>query len=182
MVSRLEPRKGYPFLLQAAARLVGEFPSLRVLIVGEGEQEGELRTTTQRMGLTDRVVFAGYRTDVAEVIAAFDIAVLTSLWEGLPRVLVQYSLLEKPIVTFDVEGSAEVVEEGNSGYIVPKEDVAALTDRLRILLANEMLRRRMGAAGRSRVEGRWDVEGMMRRLRAVYRQVESKKIPSAVHD
>ena len=64
------------------------------------------------LGLADRVVFAGYRSDVADAISVFDVATLTSLWEGLPRVLVQYSLLEKPIVTFEVEGSRDLHGRG----------------------------------------------------------------------
>ena len=113
---------------------------------------------------------------LAEVIAAFDVAVLTSLWEGLPRVLVQYALLEKPIVTFDVEGAREVVHEGTTGYVVPRQDVELLTDRLRQLLESATLRRRFGAAARANVAGRWDVERMVAGITDVYRTVESEMI------
>jgi len=179
MVSRLEPRKGYRYFFEALSRVSPEFPALRALVVGEGDQEAELREMTRTLGIQDRVVFAGYRPDIAAVISAFDVAVLTSLWEGLPRVLVQYSLLEKPIVTFDVEGAREVVEEGTTGYIVPKEDVDALTDRLRRFLKSAPLRRNFGAAARESVEGRWDVERMVAGISDVYRKVESQKIPAA---
>jgi glycosyltransferase involved in cell wall biosynthesis len=179
MVSRLEPRKGYRYFFEALSRVSTEFPLLRALIVGEGNQAAELREMARKLGIHDRVVFAGYRPDIAGVIAAFDVAVLTSLWEGLPRVLVQYALLEKPIVTFDVEGAREVVEEGTTGYIVPREDVDALTDRLRRFLQNADLRRNFGAAARESVEGRWDVERMVAGISDVYRQVESRKIPVA---
>jgi glycosyltransferase involved in cell wall biosynthesis len=150
---------------------------MKALVVGEGAQETELRARVRSLGLAERVVFAGYRKDVAEVIAAFDVAVLTSLWEGLPRVLVQYALLEKPIVTFDVEGAHEVVDEGRSGWVVPKEDVTALVGALRGLLASADLRRTMGAHARERVEGRWDVDGMVQRIADVYRDVESRRMP-----
>lgn len=176
MVSRLEPRKGYRYLLDAIARLTPDFPQLKVLIVGEGGEAGDLKSRVVDLGIADRVVFAGYRTDIAEVISAFDIAVLTSLWEGLPRVLVQYALLEKPIVTFEVEGSREVVLDGVSGFVIPKEDVGALVDRLRRLLSNASLRESFGGRARHRVEGRWDVEGMVRRICDVYREVEAKRL------
>jgi len=177
MVSRLEPRKGYRYFFEALARVSEDFPQVRALVVGEGEQGNELKTVAADLGIGERVVFAGYRPDIAEVIAAFDVAVLTSLWEGLPRVLVQYALLEKPIVTFDVEGAREVVDDGNTGYIVPRQDVDLLTDRLRQLLESETLRRRLGSAARERVEGRWDVDRMVAGVADVYRRLESARIP-----
>jgi glycosyltransferase involved in cell wall biosynthesis len=177
MVSRLEPRKGYRYFFEAFARMSADFPNVRALVVGEGEQGNELKSMAADLGIEKRVVFAGYRADIAEVIAAFDVAVLTSLWEGLPRVLVQYALLEKPIVTFDVEGAREVVDDGNTGYIVPLQDVDVLADRLRQLLESEDLRRRLGVAARERVEGRWDVDRMVAGISEVYRRVESAKIP-----
>ena len=171
MVSRLEPRKGWRYLLEATSRLAPDFPSFRLLIVGEGAQRDELEGLCRRLDLTDRVRFAGYRADVARAISAFDVAVLTSLWEGLPRVLVQYSLLEKPIVTFAVEGAREVVEEGVTGWVVPLRDVDALVARLRPLLANAALRTDCGRSARERVVGRWDAGLMIERIEEVYEAV-----------
>jgi glycosyltransferase involved in cell wall biosynthesis len=171
MVSRLEPRKGWSHFLQAVARLAPDFPHLRALVVGEGSEREALHRLARDLGIAERVVFAGYRSDVAQVIAAFDIAVLTSLWEGLPRVLVQYALLERPMVTFAVEGAGEVVEEGVSGWVVPLRDTAALVDRVRPLVASPELRARVGAAARRRVQGRWDVEIMVEGIERVYEAV-----------
>jgi glycosyltransferase involved in cell wall biosynthesis len=171
MVSRLEPRKGYRYFLEAVARLAPDFPQVRALIVGEGTQHEELEAMAAGLGIGGRVVFAGYRSDIARAMSAFDVAVLTSLWEGLPRVLVQYSLLEKPIVTFAVEGAHEVVDDGRSGFVVPLRDVDALVDRLRPLVASAGLREELGRRSRERVEGRWDVEIMVDRIRRVYDEV-----------
>lgn len=171
MVSRLEPRKGWRHLFEAAARLAPDFPALRVLAVGEGSQRAEIEAHVRRLGMGDRVRFAGYRSDIARVISAFDVAALTSLWEGLPRVLVQYSLLEKPIVTSDVEGAHEVVEDGSTGYVVEGRDGAALADRLRRLVANPALRAEMGRKARERVAGRWDASLMVDRIADVYEAV-----------
>ena len=168
MVSRLESRKGYRFLLEAVSRLAPDFPDLRVLVVGEGEERGELERVAANRGLGSRVVFAGFRDDIAETISTFDVAVLTSLWEGLPRVLVQYSLLEKPIVTFEVEGAHEVVEDGVSGYVVESKNVDQLVDRLRRLLGSPDHRSELGRRSRRRVEGLWDVELMVRRIADLY--------------
>jgi len=178
MVSRLEPRKGWSYLIDAVARLAPGFPALRLLVVGEGAQRAELDALAARGGIRDRVRFAGYRPDVARVIAAMDVGVLTSLWEGLPRVLVQYALLERPIVTFEVEGAREVVADGENGWVVPPCDVDALVDRLRPLLARPDLRRELGRRGRARVEGRWDADLMIRRIGDVYDAVRAGRAPA----
>ena len=173
MVSRLEPRKGYAYLIEAVARLAPDFPHLRVLVVGEGEQRAELVDLVVSSGLKERFKFAGYRSDIAEVISTFDVAVLTSLWEGLPRVLVQYAMLEKPIVSFEVEGSREIIEDCHSGYVVPLKDVDSLVDRLRRLVSSPADRETFGRRVRERVEGRWNVELMVDRIRDLYDDVES---------
>lgn len=179
MVSRLEPRKGWAFLLEAASRLAADFPAMRIVVVGEGAQRAELEGMVRARGLAGRVVFAGYREDVERVVAAFDVAVLTSLWEGLPRVLVQYALMEKPIVTFDVEGAREVVEEGISGWVVPSRDVDALVARLRPLLGDPHLRAACGRRGRERVGSRWDADRMIARLEELYDAVRRGRPPAA---
>lgn len=173
MVSRLEPRKGYRFLLEAMSRLAPDFPHLKLLIVGEGDDHSELEHLVRNRGLQERVVFAGYRADVARAISAFDVAALTSLWEGLPRVLVQYSLLEKPIVTFEVEGSREIIDDGVNGYVVPLKDVDALVDRLRRVIGSEDLRTEFGRLSREKVLGRWDVDRMVEQIADVYADVEA---------
>jgi glycosyltransferase involved in cell wall biosynthesis len=179
VVSRLEPRKGHRFLIEAMARLAPDFPHLKALVVGEGPQRGELEERVRRAGLADRFVFAGYREDVARVISTFDVAVLTSLWEGLPRVLVQYAMLEKPTVTFAVEGAREIIEDGRSGYVVEPKNVADLADRLRRLAVNAADRRIFGHRARQRVEERWNVDLMVERISRLYEEVEARRAPHA---
>lgn len=173
MVSRLEPRKGYRFLFRALSRLTPDFPHLKAVVVGEGDERADLEQMTRDLGIEDRVIFAGYRADIARMIATFDIATLTSLWEGLPRVLVQYSLLERPIITFECEGAREVIDDGVNGFVVPSKDVDTLTDRLRRLIPDAALRAEFGRLSREKVEGRWDVDRMVERITAVYEDVEA---------
>jgi glycosyltransferase involved in cell wall biosynthesis len=171
VVSRLEPRKGHQYLIEAIARLAPDFPRLKVLVVGEGPDRGALLERVRSSGLADRFTFAGYRADIASVISTFDVAVLTSLWEGLPRVLVQYALLEKATVTFDVEGAREIVEDGFSGWIVERQDVDELADRLRRLTVNPEEREALGRRARQRVEQHWNVDLMVERISNLYDDV-----------
>ena len=168
MAARLEPRKGHTYLFQAVERLQQEHPDLRVFILGDGVHRAELEAEVAARGLVSRVRFLGHRQDLAQVLAAVDVSVLTSLWEGLPRVLVQSAAAGRPIVTFDVEGAWEVVREGENGFIVPSRDVDKLTARLDTVLRDRLRARAMGRVGRQQVTDAWTVETMLDRLDAMY--------------
>lgn len=175
MAARLESRKGHVYLFHAVQRLKPQHPELRVLVVGEGPIRAELETQCRTLGIDDRVVFLGHRHDLPRVFAAADVSVLTSLWEGLPRVLVQSAAAGKPIVTFDVEGAWEVVREGRNGFVVASQDVHAFTERLSLLLVEHERARTMGAAGREAVGSRWTVETMLDRLDDLYARWTGKE-------
>ena len=168
MAARLEPRKGHTYLFQAVERLQQEHPDLRVLILGDGVHRAELEAEVAARGLVSCVRFLGHRQDLAQILAAVDVSVLTSLWEGLPRVLVQSAAAGRPIVTFDVEGAWEVVREGENGFIVPSRDVDKLTARLDTVLRDRLRARAMGRVGRQQVTEAWTVETMLDRLDAMY--------------
>jgi glycosyltransferase involved in cell wall biosynthesis len=171
MAARLEERKGHIYLLQAVQRLAGSHPDLRVLLLGDGKLRPQLEWQCQALGIADRVRFLGHRGDLARILAASDVSVLTSLWEGLPRVLVQSAAAGRPILTFDVEGAWEIVRDGRNGFIVPSRDVDAFTARLAELLSDRARARALGAAGRERVSEQWTVETMLERLDRLYQRL-----------
>ena len=171
MAARLEPRKGHQYLLQAVQRLAPRHPELRVLLLGDGAIRQELEWQARALGIEHVVRFLGHRTDLARVLAASDVSVLTSLWEGLPRVLVQSAACGRPILTFDVEGAWEVVREGRNGFIVPSKDVDAFSARLEALLEDREHARELGEAGREQVSGQWTVETMLDRLDRMYQRL-----------
>ena len=174
MVARLEARKGHRYLFESVRRARVRYPELRVLLVGDGVLRAPLEQQAREMEVADVVTFLGHRTDVPRVLAASDISVLTSLWEGLPRVLVQAAATGKPIVTFDVEGAWEVVRDGRSGFIVQSRDVAAFTDRLESLLADRDNARLLGEAGRDQIGSQWTLETMLERLDRLYQRLTSR--------
>jgi glycosyltransferase involved in cell wall biosynthesis len=174
MVARLEARKGHVYLFEAVRRLRPLHPHLRVLLVGDGALRPSLEAQCRVSGIADIVRFLGHRHDVARVLAASDISVLTSLWEGLPRVLVQAAATGKPILTFDVEGAWEVVRDGRNGFIVPSRDVDAFTQRLDELLSDRGRALALGEAGRDHVGSQWSVETMLDRLDRLYQRLASR--------
>jgi glycosyltransferase involved in cell wall biosynthesis len=175
MAAQLEARKGHVYLFESVARLRQRYPELRVLLLGHGELRESLEWQCRARGIDDIVVFAGHREDLPGVLAACDISVLTSLWEGLPRVLVQSAAAGRPIVTFDVEGAWEVVREGRNGFIVPSRDVDALTERLETLVRDRAAAGAMGAEGPAMVGEVWTVETMVDRLDQMYQKLVFRK-------
>jgi glycosyltransferase involved in cell wall biosynthesis len=175
MAARLEERKGHAYLFESVNRLKPHHPDLRVLILGEGAYRSELETQCRVQGIDDIVSFLGHRHDLPRVLAAADISVLTSLWEGLPRVLVQSAAAGKPILTFDVEGAWEIVRDGRNGFVVPSRDVDTFTRRLDTLLRERERARTLGEAGRQRVSEQWEVETMLERLDDLYQRWASRE-------
>ena len=175
MAARLEERKGHRYLFESLKRLKPAHPGLRALVVGDGRFRPELEAMCRSLGIDDVVLFLGHRQDLPRVLAASDVSVLTSLWEGLPRVLVQSAAAGRPILTFDVEGAWEVVRDGRNGFVVPSRDVDAFTKRLDTLLREQERARAFGEAGRERVGEQWSVETMLERLDDLYTRWASRR-------
>jgi glycosyltransferase involved in cell wall biosynthesis len=169
--SRLEPRKGQFYFLQSAQRLLIKYPDLVFIIAGDGPSAKELRTLAHSLRIANRVQFLGHRTDIEDVMSAMDIFVLSSLWEGLPQVLVQAAALGRPIVSFDAEGAKEIVHGGENGFVVPRGDENALTESLAYLIAHPQRAREMGVRGRRFIGEEYDKEIMVRRIDKLYREL-----------
>jgi len=174
MVSKLEKRKGYKYFLEVAKDIVEEFPNVKFVIIGNGSEYDRLVKKVNKMNLNSNVVFTGYRTDIADVFSILDIKVLTSLWEGLPRVLVQAAAVAKPIVTFNVDGAWEIVDEGKNGYIVPMKDTKAMARKLKLLIKDDKLRRKMGKCSQEKVSNDWTIENMVKETDRLYKSLVNK--------
>lgn len=167
-VSRLEARKGHEYLLQAARLICPHQPKVRFLIAGAGPRRTALEKLTQQWRLEDSVYFLGHRIDIFNVMAMMDVLALTSLWEGLPRVLVQAAAAGRPIVTFKVEGAEEIVNDGENGFIVPAKNVVLLAEKLLFCANNLPTMRKMGKCGLNKVDSSWQIETMVKKITAVY--------------
>src|SRR5205807_9503285 len=148
-VGRFKYPKDFVTLVGALAHLESPF---RALIVGDGPDRPAIEEALRRHDLTDRVELAGERNDVPELLAAADVFVLSSRSEGLPVSVLEAMAAELPVVATAVGGLPELVVEGETGFLVPPGDARALGAALGRLLADAELCRRLGEAGRRRVE------------------------------
>jgi len=171
MVGRLSPQKDYPTFLRAARRVAEAFPRARFLVAGEGPLRGELAAYARELGLEGKAVFLGHRPDIGAVVSALDVFVLSSLWEGLPLAVLEAMALGKPVVATCVPGTAEAVVEGETGFLLPLGADRALAEKTISLLRDPALRRKLGEAGRARVEREFDRERMVDEHEALYRRL-----------
>ena len=169
-VARLVPQKSLHVLLDAVAQLPR---TVHLAILGEGRLEGELRTTAEAAGIADRVHFLGFRSDVADHLAAADAYALSSIWEGVPLSAQEAILLGTPIVATRVGGMPELIEDRISGRLVPRDDPGALASAL-----SEVLEDRAGAEGYARkaaedLTKNFSTSAMLARLIDIYRELAS---------
>ena len=165
--ARLDEQKGHAELLVAATKL----PDTTFLLAGDGPLRGELEALARRLGMADRCVFLGHRDDVPALLAAADLFVLPSHFEGLPVSVLEAMAAERPVVATAVGGTDEAVIDEETGLLVPPGDPAALAAAVRRLRADPELARRLAAAGRARVEREFSVEATARAVMRVYDEV-----------
>lgn len=185
VVATLRNQKALDILIRAAAQLRHEFPALRVIIVGGGEAQApgikaELESLIDRLGLREVVSLLGNRSDVVDLLAALDVATLSSDFEGTPLSVFEYMAAGLPVVSTDVGGVGDVVVEGETGFLVPRRNPVALADAIALLLRDPKLARRMGAAGRKRQRAEFTMAASAKRVEKLYEElVEAKGLAPA---
>lgn len=171
VLGRLETQKGHIFLIQALADLVSRRPGVIALFAGSGSLEGELRARVEVLGLTQHVVFLGYRDDAPRLFAAADVVVLPSLHEGLPLVAIEALAASRPMVATAVDGTPEVILDEQTGLLVPPRDPGALASAVERLLRCPDLAAKLAAAGHAYVMQQFDLRMQLERTVEVYREV-----------
>jgi glycosyltransferase involved in cell wall biosynthesis len=173
MVARFEPQKDHTTTLTALAAV--RDLQWEIDFVGDGPLLGAAKEMAGRLGLLERVHFAGARRDVAERLASAQLFLLISNWEGFPRSILEAMRARLPVVASDVGGSRESVVDAETGFIIPRGDARTLAARLRVLLSDSALRARMGAAARHRYEKYFTAQRMFERTLEVYEGVLRSK-------
>ncbi|HLE98288.1 MAG TPA: glycosyltransferase family 4 protein [Gaiellaceae bacterium] len=163
-IGRIERQKGYDVLIRALA----EVEAGSLFLVGDGSERGALEELAQRVGVADRVMWAGWSKDAGSFLRSFDVFALPSRFEGFPLALLEALLARSAVVATDVGSVAEVVLDGETGLLVPPEDPAALARAIELLLADSDLRRRLGEQGRRLVLERFTAAHMTRAFESLY--------------
>jgi len=166
-ITRLHDSKGNSYLVDAAARVVHERPHAKFVLVGEGPLLSDLQAQAARLHLGDRFVFAGFQKDIARTLAAFDLSVFPSLWEGTPLTVFETLAIGKAIVATDADGLRDVLTDGHDAVIVPKRDAAALAEKVVWMIDRPDERTRLAATARS-TGRRYDIDLFVRKMEQLY--------------
>lgn len=169
-MGRLRPVKGVEFGLRAFASAHKCHSNIRLAIAGEGDQRGYLELLAKELRITEFVSFLGVRKDVYQLLSAADSVLLPSLNEGFPRTAIEAMAAAKPLVATSVGGTPEAVIDEVTGLLVPPADSDALSDAIIRLVGDVDLQKRLGNAGRQRVEQNYSVEQYVARLDEMYRE------------
>ena len=168
-VGRLDLVKGVPYLLDATRRLMGEYRQVKLLIVGDGCMSENYKSLAQ--DYEGRIIFAGYRRDIPDLMRASDIFILPSISEGAANVVMEASASGLAVIATDVGGVPDIVEDGITGLLVKPKDPDSLYAALLNLLASPDLVREMGIAGRNRMVNRYGWEVVCTQVDENYRRV-----------
>lgn len=140
-IGRLVEQKGQKYLLMAAQKIIELYPNTRFIIVGDGPLRNDLEAISIELGIDQWVLFLGGRSDIKELLQCFDIFVLPSLWEGLPISLLESMASNVPVITTNIPGCTDVIENGKSGILVPPKDFLSLSQAIIHLLGSKTLRK-----------------------------------------
>ena len=167
--------KRQDLLIDAFARLLPQHPGLRLVLVGDGDLRPRIEQQIELLGLDDRVWLTGIASELPRLYHAFDLFVQASNSEGLPNVLLEASAAALPMVATAAGGSDEVVHDGQTGLLVPIDDLDALTSAIHRAITDSDLRRVIGAAARELIEREYGMERFVHEYADLYRQQLSAK-------
>jgi len=160
-VGRLDRQKGVRWLVQTAPRWLNRLPDCDLLLVGKGPDRPRLELLCREQGISDRVRLAGWRADVPEILAASDLLVLPSVWEGMPNVVLQAMASRLPVLATDVEGVRELLGSGADAQTVPYGDTEAFVAEMVALMSDHDLASQLGEKNRLRAEKEFGVGRMV---------------------
>jgi glycosyltransferase involved in cell wall biosynthesis len=171
VMARLELQKGHEYLLEAVAKIVDRRQDFRILLVGEGARREELQSMATRLGIANRVVFAGFQSDVVGHYVAMDVMVLPSLYEGLPLCVIEAMAMEKPVIATEVDGTPEVVRHKVNGMLVPSRNAGALSEAIEYTLDHRAEVLAMGREGRKWVTEKFSLARQVKETEELYERL-----------
>ncbi len=167
-VGRMVWQKGFEYLIECVSEIVRTYPDTKILIVGDGPLRGSLEALSEELRVKDNLIFAGFRSDIKEILSAVDLLVIPSLQEGFPMVTLEAMAMAKPIVATRIDGITEQITDGVDGILVPPKDPSALAKAVIRVLTDKELARTVGLSAREKVEQEFSVEKMVAETEKVY--------------
>jgi glycosyltransferase involved in cell wall biosynthesis len=168
VTARLRPVKGVEYLLLAVRKLTLQNLIGGCLIVGDGESKSSLERMAAELGISDKVVFTGYRQDVALPLAAMNIFVLPSISEGFPTCLMEAMAMRKPIIATSVGGVPEIIDDGETGVLVPPKEPDRLVSAIAKLIANPEEQKKMVETAYAKAVNRYSLQHMINEYESMY--------------
>ncbi len=176
-IARLSELKGHTYLIQAIKLAKEKFPRLKLLIIGDGELQSKLENQVKEAELEENVIFAGliFPDDIPAVINSMDVLVHTSLLEGLARVLPQAIMMQKPIISFNLDGAHEVIKDGINGYLIEPENINQLAEKILLLSQDRNKAVEMGKVGKEFLGDEFSEKKMTAQINDLYLRLNSEK-------
>lgn len=165
---RLCKEKSIDVLLSVVPEIRKEIKNLKILIVGEGEEKRNLVEIVKKLKIENSVFFTGFRKDIFSIIKISDIVVLTSKWEGMPNLILEGMALKKAVISTDIGGSKEIIEDGVNGLLLKYGDKKAFVDKILYLYKNPEVRKKMGEEGYEIVKKRFNLFEKIKEYEKIY--------------
>ena len=175
IVARLVPIKGHTVFLQAAERVLQKNSDAKFLVVGDGELRKELEALTKKLGIEKNVFWTGFRSDLERIYADLDLVVLSSLNEGLPVAIIEAMSASRPVVSTDVGGVRELVQDNKNGIVVRSEDPQALADAIIDITSDRTKLKEMGIRAKDLAYPRYDIKRLIGDIENLYEELIKKK-------
>jgi len=174
-VGNYKSGKGHEMLIRAIASALPTTPGLRLILVGEGPRRAELQRLVDELGIHDAVRLHGAEPDARDIIGAFDIVAQASESEGLPNAVLEAAAAGLAIVATDAGGTAEILDQGRTGILVPIDDETAMADAIGRLAADPDLRLELGESARSFVESAFGLDRFVAETASLYEELAAAK-------
>ncbi len=168
IIAQLRPEKNHQHFLAVAAELSKINPETIFSIVGQGRELSKLCEAAENLKIMNKILWLGERKDIPLILKASSVIVLTSVTEGLPNVLIEAAAAGVPAVSTDNGGATDIIDNDETGYIVPVNDVGEMANRINSLLQNDDLRRQFGIAARKKIQAQFSANAMACTLRSIY--------------
>jgi L-malate glycosyltransferase len=175
MVARLVAVKGHRYFLEAATRVALEDQRVHFVLVGDGPLKNEIAAQAMQLGIAERVHMLGDRSDARRLVASFDMSVLASLSEGLPNTVMEAMSAGVPVVATAVGGTTELIDDGETGFLVPSADAHALAEKMLFVLRNEADCQVVAQRGRKFIDSQFSMQRMVEAVEKLYEEMMTKR-------